>query len=279
MKTLESMVTDLKAAGKSRSTCASYTSAVRQFLAYSDVRPSKAKREHVLGFIEHLVETRRMSASTVLVATCALRFYFETTVGRPSVVEGLKAPRLALPLVTVLSVEEALHFLSSFECKRYKAIATTLYGTGMRLGEVLALTVNDIDAKRGVIMIRRTKTRRSRVARLTVALLEYLRAYWRETRPALPLLFPGLQPGMPLDQTSVQGAFRSALQASGLKKRVTPHVLRHTYATHLLEAGVDLYTVQMLLGHARLSSTLRYLHVSVSHLSGQRAELPPLLRA
>lgn len=278
MKTTDRMLADLRAHGKSESTCSSYLWALNRFLEHAKVSTAKTKRAHVVDFIAHLVHETHHSPSTIRIVISALRFYFEITVRKPGVVAGVQCPKVALPLVTVLSIDEVQQFLQAFTTIRYHAIACTLYATGMRLGEVLGIHVDDIDAERGVIMVRRSKTGRSRLARLTPALVKLLRDYWRTTRPPLPLLFPGRIPGKPLDSASVQNAFIAAAASSGLRKRVTPHILRHSYATHMLESGVDLHTVQRLLGHACLSSTLRYLHLSVSQLAGKKIELPQILR-
>ena len=179
--------------------------------------------------------------------------------------------------VLVLSSDEVVKFLDGFRTLTYRTIAGLVYGTGMRISEALSVTVHDIDAARGVINVLKTKVRRPRVARLSPALLEVLRQYWRATRPPKPYLFPGRDPTRPLEQTIVQAAFKSAARSAGLGKVVTPHILRHTFATHLLEGGVDIHTVQLLLGHANLAATLRYLHVSTAHVAGRLVPLHPLL--
>ena len=205
------------------------------------------------------------------------QFRAQITLRKPAIVEGLKAPRVSSKTVVVLSPDEVARFLGGFRLPIYFAIASLLFGTGMRLGEALAVTVDDIDAARGVITVRHTKTRRPRVVRLTPELLRRLRDYWRATRPTRPLLFPGTDPTRHLDSSAVQKVFKRVATEVGLGKRVTPHVLRHTYATHMLEAGVDIHTVQLLLGHATLYMTLRYLHLSTAHLAGRQTPLPPLL--
>lgn len=274
---LSSLSTDLRLAGKSESTCSTYVSCVRSYVEYLGKSLVRSERSDLGRFVTHLGEQRRLSPSAVKCYVCALVFVYRVTLKRPEMVEGLRSPRVTAPLVVVLSPSEVSQFLSSFTSPTYRALSKLLYGTGMRLGEGLGVRVDDIDASRGIIRVQHTKTRRPRVVRLSPCLLGELRNYWREVRPARPLLFPGKTPGQPLVASAVQRAFQRATERSGLSKAVTPHVLRHSYATHLLEGGVDIHTVQLLLGHASLSMTVRYLHLSTSHLAGRRAELSPLL--
>jgi len=274
---LREFETALTVSGKAPSTVRTYTACVRDFLEFAGVSLSRLRREHVAQFLVHLAEQRRHEPSTVKTYVYAIRFLFEATLARADVVENLKAPRVTPKPIIVLSPDEVLKFFDAFDSPVYRTIACLIYATGLRIGEALALTVHDVDAKRGVIAVHKTKVRRPRFARLSKALLDLLRNYWRRCRPPLPLLFPGLNPTVPLNQSTIQGAFQVAARDAGLHKPVTPHVLRHTYATHLLEGGVDIHTVQLLLGHANIAATLRYLHVSTAHLAGRTIELHPLL--
>lgn len=274
---LQKLETELTVAGKARRTVESYVACARDFIAHAGVSASRLGSEDLARFLEHLSEKRCVAPSTVKVYVYAVRFLFEVTLKRPSLVANLKAPRVTPPPVVVLSGGEVVKLIESFRSRTQRTIACLLYGTGLRISEALAVTVHDIDAARGVIVVPKSKVRRPRVARLSPALLTELRSYWRATRPPGPLLFPGLDARVPLNQATVQHAFKKAGVAAGLSKTVTPHVLRHTFATHLLEAGTDIHTVQLLLGHANLSATLRYLHVSTAHLAGRPAPLHPLL--
>jgi len=274
---LREFETALTVSGKSRSTVHSYTACVRDFLRFAGVNLSRLRRDHVAQFLVHLAEERRHEPSTVKVYVYAIRFLFEVTLDRADVVENLKAPRVTPKPILVLSPDEVLQFFEAFHSRVHRTIACLLYATGLRVGEALALTVHDIDAKRGVIAVHNTKVRRPRFVRHSKALLELLRNYCRDSRPPVPFLFPGRDPTVPLNQSTVQGAFQAAARDARLHKTVTPHILRHTYATHLLEGGVDIHTVQLLLGHANIAATLRYLHVSTAHLAGRNIELHPLL--
>ena len=274
---LSSLAIELGVAGKSASTCVTYIGCVRYFGEYLDKPLTEVDRSDVARFMTHLARERHLTPSTVKTYVCALLFLFRVVLGRANVVVGLKTPRVTPPLAVVLSPEEVTRLLAAFRSPMYVGLSHLLYGTGMRLGEALSVTVEDIDAARGVIRVQHTKTRRPRVVRLSKCLLEVLRNYWREVRPPRPLLFPGRNPTQHLNTTSVTRAFRRAASDAGINKPVTPHVLRHSYATHLIEGGVDIHTVQLLLGHASLDMTLRYLHLSTAHLAGRRPVLSPLL--
>jgi integrase/recombinase XerD len=274
---LSSLAIELGLTGKSASTCVTYTGCVRYFSGHIGKSLTEVDRSDVARFMTHIVQERKLTSSTVKTYVCALLFAYRVVLGRADVVVGLKAPRVTPPLAVVLSPDEVMRLLGAFRSPRYVGLAHLLYGTGMRLGEALSVTVEDIDAARGVICVQHTKTRRPRVVRLSAPLLEVLRAYWRKVRPPRPLLFPGLNPTQPLTKTAVTRAFRRAARDAGINKPVTPHVLRHSYATHLIEGGVDIHTVQLLLGHASLDTTLRYLHLSTTHLAGRRPVLSPLL--
>ena len=265
----EQMLTDLIVAGKARRTCETYVRCARRFASFIEGPLEDATRAEVAAFVRHLVENCHLSPPTVKNHVYALRFLYKVSARQPEVVAGLKAPRITQKTPEVLSVEEVTRLLDSFSSLTYATIATLLYATGMRLGEGLAVTVHDIDAARGVILVRETKSRRPRVARLTKELLSRLRHYWRVTRPPLPYLFPSQDGTRPRPRSAVQQSFKRAAAVAGIRKKVSPHVMRHSYATHLIESGVDLHTVQLLLGHARLKTTLRYLHLSTAHLAGR----------
>lgn len=277
MANVDTMHRNLIIGGRSKSTCGSYTSCMRIFERAIDVPLADATRQHIAFFLRDIGEGRRLAPSTVKLFVCALRFFYAHTMRRPELVEGLRSPRVTQRAAVVLSVDEVNRLLDCIRDSSHYTIASLMYGTGMRLGEALSVAVGDVDASRGLIVVRHTKTRRPRVVRMSAELLGRLRADWRARRPPLPLLFPGIDSTRPLDPTPLQRALRRAAVAAGIPKRVTPHVLRHTYATHLLEGGVDLHTIQLLLGHSSIDTTLRYLHVSDAHLAGRPITLPPLL--
>lgn len=277
-KLLSKTMTDLAISGKSSGTCATYVSCIEQLYEYVDKPLSMLTREDIVAFMQHATHVRMLAPSTLRILGVAIRFFCRVTLNRPRLVDGFKTERVTVTPVTVLSVSEVDKLINALSSPTHYAIASVLYGTGMRLSEALAITVDDIHAERGIITVPHSKTRQPRVARLSLELVTRLRNYWRLRRPQSSLLFHGRNPSTPLCQTQIQFAFRRAGESVGLRARVTPHVLRHTHATHLLESGVDLFTVQKLLGHTYIESTLCYLNVSTSHLAGERIELPPLLQ-
>lgn len=263
--TLNQMRQDLARTGYGAPTQASYWRIAQAFLSSSDRQVDALGRDDVRRFIETL-EAKNMSASTMKMWLSGLIFLFRKTLGRPHEVSFISFPRQHSPLPEVLSPEEVERLLAKLEGQRYKTIAMVLYGTGMRIDEALSLTVGDIDGVRGVIRIRHGKGNKARNAKLSPALYEWLRSYWACERPPRPYLFSSWQTGKPPMQNTVRAAFAKAAEAAGIAKRVTPHVLRHSYATHLLEAGVDLRVIQVLLGHANLATTARYVRVSTKIL-------------
>jgi site-specific recombinase XerD len=183
--------------------------------------------------------------------------------------EHLPFPKLPEKLPTVLSREEVSRLLAASANRMHRTMLMTLYATGVRRAELCRLKTSDIDSQRMVVHIRQGKGGRDRDVPLSPALLEALRAYWRWMKPKT-YLFPGLVDGwradVPITDKMVWFACRSAARAAGIEKHITPHTLRHSYATHLLEAGADLRTIQVLLGHASLDHTTIYLHLSRRHL-------------
>ena len=203
-----------------------------------------------------------MSAHQQSSRLCAVLFLFRRTLGRPELVSFIKLPRRHSPLPSVLSLDEVNALLRSLRHRRYQAIAMVMYGAGLRIGEALALEVRDIDGARGVLQVRHGKGNKAREAKLSPTLYEWLRQYWAKERPPEPYLFASPKTGkLPLRST-VRKAIARAAKDAWIKKRVTPHTLRHSFATHLLDEGTDVHVVRELLGHASLSSTARYARVT-----------------
>jgi site-specific recombinase XerD len=280
---IDKLRTELAIGGRAPRTCANYATVIARFLASVQVATARGDgarglaRADVAAFMRALADERRLSPASLALAAVALRFFARQVLRRPDLTEGLRVPRIAVPTRTVLSITQVDSLISRLQAPRPRAVASVLYGAGLRLGEALRLRAFDIDDARGIIHVRESKNGRARVARLSVELVTRLRAYWREVRPRSDLLFQGRNPLRPMDPRSIERAIATAAEDAGIRTRVTPHVLRHCHATHLLESGVDLFTVSKLLGHVTLQSTLRYLHVSTAHLSGAKLILPPLL--
>ena len=277
-KLRQKMLEDLRIRNLSERTQKVYTSHVAAFARHFGRSPTELGPTDIRAWQVHLVEERRLSWSSLNITVCALRFLYGTTLDKDWVIERIPyaKPEKALPVV--LSPREVHRFLSTLTNPKHRALFTVAYATGLRVLELAHLEVRDIDSDRMVIHVRAGKGKKDRFVPLSPKLLEELRAYWRIARPH-PFLFPGARAHRPMATTSIRGACRRTVRLAGLKKRVTPHTFRHSFATHLLEAGVDLRTIQMLLGHGTLKTTARYTRVSTRKIRSLRTpfdRLPPL---
>jgi integrase/recombinase XerD len=250
-------------------TIRSYVQIVEAFREHTGARldritPAQLRRYHLF-----LLEGRRLAIGTVVTQICALRFFCRYVLHRRDVREDLPYPKERLRLPVVLSPDEVQRLIASAKNLYHRTLLLTLYGAGLRRAEVCELKVRDIDSHRMVLRVERGKGGRDRDIPLSPTLLAALRQYYRWMRPQT-YLFPGTRHGWrtdaPITAKVVWDAVQYAKRNAGIAKRVTPHTLRHTYATHLLEAGADLRTIQLLLGHADLSHTTVYLHLSRRHL-------------
>jgi integrase/recombinase XerD len=227
----------------------------------------------------HLFRDRKLAASTVEGRAAALRFLFVKTLRRPYLPDQIPFPKRGRRLPIVLSPEEVALLIDSARNLMHRAILMTLYATGLRRAELCRLKVADIDSERMMIHVHNGKGGRDRDVLLSPKLLETLREYWRWMKPNT-CLFPGMinnwRADVPIDTKVVWEAVRQARTRAGIKKRVTPHTLRHSFATHMLEAGADLRTIQVLLGHAKLADTTVYLHLSRRHLQAVPSPLEAL---
>jgi site-specific recombinase XerD len=272
------MLEDLRIRNLSERTQKVYTSHVAAFARHFGRSPADLGPTHIRAWQVHLAQERGLSWSSLNVTVCALRFLYGTTLGKDWVIDRIPyaKPEKALPVV--LSPGEVHRFLSTITNPKHRALFVVAYATGLRVLELAHLEVRDIDSDRRVIRVRAGKGKKDRFVPLSPRLLEELRAYWRIARPR-PFLFPGDQAHRPITTGSIRGACRRTTRLAGLKKRVTPHTFRHSFATHLLEAGVDLRTIQLLLGHGALKTTARYTRVSTRKFRSLRTpfdRLPPL---
>lgn len=267
------MLEDMRLANLRPATQVEYLRMGRQLAAYHRRSPTEMGAEDVRAFLLHVRDEKKMSSSSIRVHISALRFLFGVTLCRPEVMEGFRSRKVVQRLATVLTGSEVQALLGAIESLKYRTIAMAMYGAGLRVSEACRLEVGDIDSRQMVIRVRDGKGGKDRHTVLCPTLLAALRSYWAATRPTPPLLFPGRGEGVPVNPATLQLAIGRARRAAGLPAHATPHTLRHCFATHLLEQGVDLRTIQMLLGHAGMRTTERYLHVSLRHVAGLKSPL------
>jgi integrase/recombinase XerD len=252
-----------------------YLAAAVRFAAHFKRSPEVLGPEHVRAYQLHLIHERLVSWDTFNQAVCALRFLYRTTLGRPDVVTMVPYGKRPRVLPVVLSPEEVAALIEALADPVHRLCAQAAYACGLRVGEVVRLRVEDIDSARMMLNVRQAKGRKDRCVPLSPRLLEALRAHWLEHRPAT-WLFPGTGVAGHLHPATLQNAVQRAVRQAGLTKRARMHTLRHCFATHLLEAGTDLLTIQHLLGHSSLKTTLRYTHVRQQHLVATRSPLDRL---
>ena len=251
------------------STTASYLTIVKAFRRHAGKRLDRVKPDDLRRYQVFLLEDRQLAVGTVVTHISALRFFFLRVLKRRNRKEDLPYPKHRRRLPTGLSPDEVQRLIAGAKNLYHRTLLLTLYGTGLRRSELCRLKVRDIDSERRVLRVVQGKGGRDRDVPLSPTLLAALRAYWRWMRPQT-YLFPGTKDGWradrPITTKPVWTAVRLAAERAGITKRVSPHTLRHSYATHMLEAGADLRTIQLLLGHADLSHTTVYLHLSRRHL-------------
>jgi integrase/recombinase XerD len=255
---------DLRLRNFSPKTVNAYLAGVVRFARHFGRSPAQLGAEEIRSFQIHLLQ-QHATWSLYNQTVCALRFLYGVTLGRPDVVHTIPYGKKPKTLPSVLSCEEVVQLIQSAKPGRQRIMVQTAYACGLRINELLHLRVTDIDSARMVVVVRQGKGRKDRLVPLSSRLLAELRGYWRQYRPAT-WLFPGLVPGQPLTDGTFHRCFQELVRRAGFRKRVTCHTLRHSFATHLLEAGVDLVTLQALLGHSHLRATVCYLHISTRHL-------------
>jgi integrase/recombinase XerD len=267
-------IDDLRLRNYARRTVQTYVAHIASFAKHFGRSPEVLGANEVREYQLHIL-ARKLSWSSFNQAVCALRFLYGTTLGRPEQLPLIPYGKRPKTLPSVLAPEEVLRLISAAQTPRDRIFLQVAYGCGLRLSELIHLQVGDIDSARMVIHVRQGKGAKDRLVPLSRRLLEELRAYWRLYRPRT-WLFPGDKPGRPITGSNMQRRFAKLVQRVGLTKHCSLHTLRHSYATHLLEAGVDVLTLKTLLGHRSLETTTRYLHVS-THRLGQTPSLLDLL--
>ncbi len=257
---------DLRLRNYALKTQQAYVECVSLFARYFKRSPEVLEPEHIRLYQLYLVDEKKCSWSRFNQTVCALRFLYRNTLGRDWAITHIPFPRKQKKLPIVLSRDEAALFLAAIKNLKYRAILSLCYGAGLRISEALHLQVSDIDSNRMMIRVRQAKGHKDRYVMLSPKLLELLREYWKKERPST-WLFPGRCKDHPLDATTLQHVCRLARNDSGITKPVTPHTLRHSFASHLLEAGANIRTIQLLLGHNSLQTTAVYTHVSQTTIS------------
>jgi integrase/recombinase XerD len=263
------MLEELQRRNYAQNTTRTYIKIVEWFARHFDRSPERMGPTEIREYQVHLFRDLHLSPSTVEQHVAALRFLYVKTLKRHYMHEHLPMPKRRRPLPDVLSLSEVQHLLDSARNLHHRTMLMTLYSTGMRRAEMCRLKVSDIDSERMIVHIHNGKGGRDRDVPLSRNLLETLREYFRWMKPKT-WLFPGTvehrRADVPITEKMAWAAARKAAQNAGIRKRVSPQILRHSYATHMLEAGADLRTIQMLLGHVKLEQTVIYLHLSQRHL-------------
>jgi len=267
MQLREQMLQDLELGGYSSQTRRGYVSAVRELAVHFRKSPTEITRDQLREYVVYLRTERCKSATRLRNHLAALKFVYSRTLGREEDVSFLMWPRSPDNVPTVLSRREVALVLAAIEHPTYRMAATTIYATGLRAQEVCLLEARDVDAAREVIHVRHGKGRKQRLVPLSPMLLDQLRAHWKQVRPEPPYVFGASHARGAMRAPALRMALRHAGQKAKIAKRVTPHVLRHCFATHLLDAGTDTRVIQALLGHSSIRTTTRYVRVSTQLMS------------
>jgi integrase/recombinase XerD len=255
------LIDDMTARRYSEKVRKAYVRHVRSFAAFLGRSPDTATSDDLRRFQLHMAQ-QQISPWSINAAIAALRFFFTVTLERPNLVRPLRLVNEPRKAPVVLSQEEVARLLEAAPGLKYKAALCVAYGAGLRVSEVANLKVSDIDSQRMTLRIEQGKGQRDRYVMLSPQLLELLRDWWRAARPPV-WLFPGQNPINPITPRQLNRAVTAAKDLAGISKRVSPHTLRHSFATHLLEQGGDIRVIQVLLGHTKLQSTVRYLGIEV----------------
>ena len=260
------MAEDLTLRNFSPSTRRNYLLYARKFAAFFMRSPDEMGEAEIRQFLLHQLEVKRLAHASYRQIYAALKFLYTVTLGRAWEVEHLPYPRQRLRrLPVVLHAEELAMLFQAIRSLKYRALFMTCYAAGLRINEACHLRVEDIDSQQMLVHVRHAKGGKERITLLSAKLLEVLRIYWVEQKPR-PWLFPGKTSDRPLSSDAARQALEQICLDAGLTKKCTPHTFRHSFATHLLDAGVDLVVLQALLGHHSIRTTSRYTHISVQRI-------------
>ena len=272
----DKMEADLVLRGMQPLTVHTYLGCVQRFVNHFGQPPARLGEAHIREYLLSMAKDRSASPGTQRVYAAALRFFYDKTLGRPEVAARIPLPRVPKKVPVVLSGKEVEQVLDALSSLRHRAVLSVAYGAGLRISEACALRIGDIDSKRMQLHVPNGKGGQSRSVPLSERLLALLRGYYRMTRPMGPSLFESDPGGQPITSRAVSFAMKLAVGRCGLSKRATPHTLRHSFATHLLELGTDLRTIQVFLGHRSIKTTAHYAQVTQRHADRQRLPLDVL---
>ena len=263
----EKMKRDMEIRGLSKRTKESYLGCVKQFVKYFMKSPDQLSLEDIHTYQLHLIRDRKVAENTFNQYVSALKFLYGQTLKRDWKIDMIPYHKRSKRLPVVLNREEVVKLYKAVPYLKHKAMILTLYSTGIRASELANVKVSDIDSKRMLIRIDQGKNRKDRYVHLPAKLLEILRMYWQsETVKSKTWLFPGRPRTEPITRNSVRNMVHKAKETAGIQKQVTTHTLRHSFATHQLEDGVDIRKIQLMLGHRSLRTTAKYLHVASNYL-------------
>lgn len=272
------MIEDMQIRNFAQTTQRSYTHYVADYAKYFNRSPKDLDLEAVRQYQLYLAQERKLSPQSINTFVSAVQLVYLITLEMPWDKHDFPRARLEEKLPVVLAPDEVQRFLDYVTGVKYRAVLLTCYGAGLRISEAVSLKPSDIDSSRMLIRVEHGKGGKDRYAMLSPCLLAVLRGYFRLLRPAGPWLFPSWRPHLHWSAGAVRTVYREAWKRSGLNKRVTPHMLRHSFATHLLECGVDTRVIQALLGHSRIDTTARYVAVSPATSSATASPLDQLLK-
>lgn len=271
------MLEDMQLRNFSPHTQDAYIRAVAQFTRHFMLPPETLGADHVREFLLHLVQERKGGWSCYNQIRAGLLFFFRITLGRDEAIDNVPCARHRRRLPVVLSQEELQRFFAVIRNVKHQAMLMTMYGAGLRVSELVSLRIEDVDSTRMLLRICEGKGQKQRYAKLSPHMLAVLREYYKASRPQT-WLFPGMMAGQPLTRMSVNKVIKYLGKRAGLTKNITPHTLRHSYATHMLDAGADLRTIQVLLGHRSITSTSIYTHVSQAKIDAAPSPLDLLYK-
>ena len=272
------MAQDLRLKKLSPLTSKVYLLYARKLAKHYRRSPAELGERDIRDYLLHLIEVEQVSHQTYRQCYAALKFLYAVTLGRPWEFQRIPFPRQQPTLPAVLSAEEVTTLLQTVRGPKYRALIMATYAGGLRIAEACRLRIPDIDSARRVMWVRGGKGGHDRCTVLADRLLTALRAYWRIDRPD-PWLFPGRTAAGHISEASVRAVFRQARAEAGIATTCTPHTLRHSFATHLLDAGTDIKVIQALLGHRSIRTTSIYTHVSIKNVQQTQSPLDALTPA